>query len=272
MTTVVPSDWLSSADSTWFRFQLLDISSIGDIARDAGCITWDAAMNAARMAAGEAAGRAAGDVAWKAAGRAAGYVTREAAWKAAWEVAWGAAREAAKKVIGRNKGGTPRQIVYASCRSVILDRKKIIKAIEDDLSDVPSTPMTIDEVSKCCIIMMSFDEKKFEKLRLTVSLQLVNYLLKYECIISILRQCGNERYYTLMDMHTKLVRRLGLESSYAKLMNAKVNIVELGKHLPTIPAVLIDIIIGYCALTLDVPEDKDEIYDRLLLFDEFQNV
>ena len=128
--------------------------------------------------------------------------------------------------------------------------------------------------------MISFDDQQFEKLKLTIPLKIADYLLGYERVISLLRYYPSEgteavsQYHCshseLMNKHAELVRRLGLEESYAKLKAPKYESTTLARYLSTLPTVLIEIIVGYCTLTQDSSEDLDEIYDRLLKLDDFQ--
>lgn len=263
MTTKLPGVYARQ-----FRLELLNIYAAGAFAREL-------AVRIARETLGDL-----GDVTE--------CVTECTAWKAAVRAAWKAAVYAAWKVAGdfagdttlcaavcdireiEKKRGTIRQIAYASCRLVITNRKKISCEIDNLGDKIPSTSMMTNEVYEFCTFQMTFDKKTFKMLRLTIPLKLGDYLLGCERAISFLRQCGDARYYSLMNKHSELVRRLGLEHPYAKLTVARVSPIELGNYLSTTPMDLIELIIGYCALTQDNPEDRDEIYNRLLLLDEFQ--
>ena len=79
-------------------------------------------------------------------------------------------------------------------------------------------------------------------------------------------------YHLLTEKHTQLVRHLGLENSYAKLKASRHKVATLTNHLPMLPVVLIEIMVGYCGLRQDNSEDSDEIYDRLLTLEEFQTL
>ena len=114
---------------------------------------------------------------------------------------------------------------------------------------------------------MSFDDKKFKRLQLTIPLKMLDYLFGYERIISFLLKAGGvQQYSALMDKHRKLVHLLGLEKHYAQL-TVFVDSEFLLKFLPTFPRVLVEIIVDYTQLSQENSEDLDEIYNRLLKID-----
>lgn len=270
------TDVLSGCDARRFRVQVLNIFAVEYTAvavvrhaeehavRGAGPgARWGVARGArsAEMAAEMAA---AVEAAW--------YAAREAAGEAAAKVAFTAAYSAAKKMATKGK---LRKIEYVACRSVINDRKMIIKSI-DNLNEIPSTPMTIEEAAKVCMIMITFDEESFKSLQQTLPLKLLDYLLGCEYAISFLRrECEdhNDQWLHLMEKHQSLVCRLDLKKLYAKLVTAR-EILELlttySPEMPRLPFVVMIIVAGYCDLRFDVPEDVDEIYNRLLTLEEFK--
>ena len=128
---------LSGHDTRRLRLYLLNVYATGYVA-------WAAVGFAIGSAAGDVAWDAARYAAWDAAGYAAGY----AAGDATGDATRAATRAVATKVAKSER--TPRQIAYASCRQVILDRKKIYAAIDALGDKVPSTAMTTEEVAKHC--------------------------------------------------------------------------------------------------------------------------
>ena len=101
---------------------------------------------------------------------------------------------------------------------------------------------------------------------------MLDYLLSYEQAISFLRYCGNTivvagQYRLLIEQHAQLVRSLGLGKSYGTLMIPRHGAAVLMEYLPTLPLVLVEVVVGYGHLHHDDPEDLDEIYDRLLKID-----
>lgn len=163
---------------------------------------------------------------------------------------------------------TPLCIAYIYCRAVIVNRKMISDAF-DSYEEILSRPMTIDEAVGECTKMMTFNDESIDELKSSLLLKLVDYLLGYECMISFLREF-DDQYRLYIDIHSQLVRRLDLEDVYAKLFVFGVKLDEMTKYLPTIPVVLIEVILGYCLLTQDDPGDSDEIYNRLLSLDELK--
>ena len=276
---------LSDDIARQFRIHILNVyaawdaagSAAGSAAKDAA---WNAAWNAAGSAAGHAAWAAARAATWDATWGAAMDAAGGAAMGAAWTAAWDAAKDVAKN------GGTARQIAYVSCRSVIVDRKKIFSSIDTLGDKIPSTPMTVDDVIRVCTVMMTFGEKEFTRLQSTIPLKMLDYLLGYERAISFLHYfpIGNRNggstnqyhcsYRELMDKHRQLVCDLGLEKSYAKLTAPRHEVSMLTKYLPMMPIVLIEIMIEYSSLCHDASPDNtgdsDEIYNRLLVLEEFQ--
>lgn len=99
---------------------------------------------------------------------------------------------------------------------------------------------------------------------------MLDYLLCYEKAISFVRHLDYDRYRLLMNAHSQLVQRLELKSSYSKLTTPRVSVLELMSYLTNMPVVLVEIVVGYCNLTLDDPEDEDEIYNNLLASNELE--
>lgn len=239
---------LSGGNARRFRLHMLNVCAAGYAAAYAA---WEVARYADVCDAGYTAWTVAVDAAWDVAGK--------VAWDATLDVAGNAAKDIAKKV------GTPQKISYAICRSVILDRKKIFSSVDASGTKISSAPMTVDKVVKCCTTMMTFNEEQFARLQLTIPLKMLDYLLGYERAIFFLRHDAVGHYYSLMDKHLQLVRRLGLEKHYAELTVPRHGVIVVSECLPTLPVVLIDIIIGYGYLHHDNADDLDEIYNRLLL-------
>lgn len=249
---------LTSDGSRRFCLQLLNLYATG-------YVTWDAIEYAASYvvkASPEnvtwgAAKNAAGSAAWYSIINSVGNSIEHSVW---WGV-WNTTRDVVKNVA--NKGGTPQEIAYASCRSVILDRKTIFKKIDDLHNIVPFTPMTTKKVFDVCMTVMTFDEKEFEKLQLTIPLKMVDYLLGYRRMISFLQYRDQPSYFCLMEKHSQLTRRLGLEDFYTQL-TTPLDIVTLPRYLQMLPVVLVKIVLESCALDPSDAKDSDEIYNRLL--------
>lgn len=250
---------LSGCEARKFRLLILNISS-------AGGVSW----NAAGDAAGDVTGGAAVDAAWDATfyftpGDEEWYSARYNAWSVAMHTAGHAASTAA--VEARKKRGTLQQIADVACRSVISDRKKIIEEIDKLCEQIPSTPMSPKEVADICTTMMTFDD--LTKLQSTLPLKMVDYLLGYEQAINFL-PCAERK--KLMNKHQDLLNRLDLEKSYAGLKEPECKVSRLSDYLPMLPLVIVELIVGYCALGVSDPDDLNEIYRRLLIFEEFQVV
>lgn len=228
-----------------FRLQLLNIYAVGELTRNvveqARTDAWGAAGMTACCAVRE--------------------VTRYAVLTAARKAAWCAAGRAVEEI--EEKGGTPQQIAYGCCRSAILDRKKIFNAIDDLGDEISSSPMTIDEVVKVCAAIMTFKDVNFKESQQIIPLVMLNYLLWYEHLILFLHHHDDGHYQSLMDQHSQLISHLGLEKSYAKLIAPREDVIILVNRLP-MPMVLIKIVLEYCKLTQDDPDEADEIYNRLV--------
>ena len=221
-------------------------------------------------AARDAAKDAAGDVAWGDLWMAISGV----GW--IWDVMWPTARKDVMMILkdatadGVKKGGTIQETVHSVCRFAIINRKKIYEAIDKAAEKTTAVPMTVKKATEVCEeTVITFDEEQFAKLRLTIPLKMVDYLLGYEQIISFLRPY--EQYHLLMEQHRKLVQRLGLEKIYLKLTSPREIVGLLAECLPLFPLVLLEIVVGYCQPCMDVPDDVDEIYQRLLSLEEFQS-
>lgn len=313
-----------------FRLQVLYVYFAGRLAGDA---TDDPAPSSASKvvcdfaedAAGKATCDAAEEAVWTAAmddvlTTAAWYAVKEVAWYAAWTAAVRAEQDTVENVTLNAAGffvrakeiTSLRQIAFASCRSVISDRKKIIRAIDGifavDTSLSPSSKsMTIEEMVKVCTLMLTFNDEKFKKFQLTVPLKLTEYLLECERTISFLHPCnGNysnyhsyhnidddvdhqyhhqyQQYQLLMKKHSELVQRLGLEKVYLGLTTSRVTVdtllvsfsqvseVPQATKVVDMPKVLLKIIVGYCELYKGNSDDVDEIYKRLLTLSKFHIV
>lgn len=164
---------------------------------------------------------------------------------------------------------TPLQFVYVSCRMIIVERKKVFKIIDDLNNKMPETSTTTKEMFDVCEILMTFNEKEFTLLKLTIPLKMVDYLLGYERAISFLYDCDRTSYTLLMEKHSQLTRRLEPTTAYTKLTAAREDFVTLVLEHNILPTVLLKIVVGYCALNPQTEEDCEEIYDRLLTFKEF---
>ena len=72
-----------------------------------------------------------------------------------------------------------------------------------------------------------------------------------------------------MKKHSQLIRLLGLEKFYAKLVAPQYDVTTLSSWLPGLPIVLVEIIVEYGHLHLNNSDDFDESYNRLLQIDEY---
>ena len=174
----------------------------------------------------------------------------------AWNIAMDVTGDFTIAAIAASTSESSLQIVFNNCRSTIAGRKEIFCRIDALGDKISSTSMTIDEVVKCCRIMMTCT---LEKLKPTIPLKMLDYLLGYERAISFLNN-QHYSYRELMNKHAQLVQRLGLETRYAKLTAPCINVKSLAvNYLSMLPRVLVEIIIDYCRLTQDDPEESDEI-------------
>ena len=240
---------LLGADTRRFHLQTLHIYAVG-------YTLWNAAMEAewnyVRDKVGEEARDAAGDAA---------RVAMDAEWESVREMVWEVTEEFSRSATqdAKKKEG----IFHTVCHSVIANRKKIYEAIDRLKLTPPTTPViTVEEATEICETMMTFDDEDFAKLQLTIPLKMIDYLLGYEQAISFLRPY--EQYDLLMEQHQTLVQRLGLEKAYLELTNPRETVDFLADCLPLLPLVLLKIVVGYCQLRVNDPDDLDEIYRRLL--------
>ena len=243
---------LSVADTRRFHLQTLHIYAVGytvwnaateaewNYVRDkVGGEAWDATGDAARIAM---------DAEWES--------VREMVREVTEEFSRSAAQDAKKK----------EEIIHTACRSVIANRKKIYEVVDRLKLTPPTTPIiTVERATEICGTMMTFNDEQFAKLQLTIPLKMIDYLLGYEQAISFLRPY--EQYDLLMEQHWTLVQRMGLERTYLELAISRETVDFLADCLPLFPLVLLEIVVGYCQLRVDDPDDLDEIYRRLLLLD-----
>ena len=258
---------LSSDDARRFRVQVLTLHAAGAIAV---IIASDAAGDAIMDNVADAAGISVVDAALTAALAVAGdqRVTMLTATRTAvWNVTRTATRDVVKNVAW--SGGTSRQIAYASCRSIIIDRKKIYASIDAMGDRISSDFMTAGDVVKHCTVMMAFDREQIVQLQLTVQLKMLDYLLSYEYAISFLRSHDGEAHFLLMKKHQELTRRLSLEGDYALLLAPREDVSMLSTLLPLLPIVLVKVIVEYCSLSLQDLDDEEEVYNRLLTSKKF---
>lgn len=253
---------------------ILELFNIAGQLNAAGSAAWVAALGpslatvseaegetgyAAMAAAGFAAENAALDAASDAALDFAGYAKRFAAREATWNVASAVVTEV--KNLMPPKGTDPQVIAKASCRAIIAERKKFHREILRRVDEKLPSKIGVFDVCELISRLLTFEETKLESLKLTIPLQLCNYLFLTEKVIRVSRQVQ------LLEQHARLVKATEMEEEYRSLFRRfDVVVTNLEHLLPCFPRVLIDVIADYYRFhwSLDGSEDEDELYQQLL--------
>jgi hypothetical protein len=156
-------------------------------------------------------------------------------------------------------GGSPRRVVYAGCQLLISKHKEIIKAVENMKEEMATEPLTIKEIDHICQqLTMIFEGVDNVELQKIIPLQLYNYLLGVEQILTIL---GREDKQKIL---LKNLSTIVCTTAYHKLFEPRISRAALNNCLIMLPASLINIVFDYCFLDCLDPSDKELIYTRLL--------
>lgn len=188
--------------------------------------------------------------------------TLDAAWDAVRNTTLVVAQNAARIVTpNAAKGVYSRQMAYVICRSIILDRKKISKAVESKVKDrLPDIILISERKMEVIRRLMTYNDK--ERLKKTIPLQLHYILFTIERLIKV------DFTSQLMEKHRKLVKDLEMEKTYLSLFNATISKEELTSCWPSshyLPEVLVAIIVSYTELSCQNLDDENIIISRILL-------
>lgn len=227
---------------------------------------WNMDINSVTVHA--AAGAAAGEAAWyayAAAGPAEEFAARDAAEFVARDVGSTVAGEAAGNA--KKTGGTPQQIRHAAFQLVIIDRKKNEETLRNRAyRKIPGTVLTTEEKMKIISRLMTYDEEKFDRLKLTIPFQLNYILFRIEYLVKVEAKLDVAQENQLMKEHGDLAKNLELQGLYLSLFDG-INEKTLVLHWPStchFPKELLSIIASYTQLSCHNSDDVEEIISRIV--------
>ena len=147
------------------------------------------------------------------------------------------------------RGGTSREVTYAICESVILNRGKIkdvlaarainhvgLKALKE-----PKALKALKAEGKCKILraLMTYEGKKINQLKQTIPLQLHWICFSIEQLIKCEARLSREDEGELMKEHESLLMGLNIRDSYVKLFNPRLA-PDISRILVRIPSFCAD--------------------------------
>lgn len=241
-------------DSITFSLSLLNFYGSAALARSAA--TYTSGEPAATMV-----GYVTSDVAWTMVREVVGWTVGCMAWEATWNVTWKSTHHEVERMAAEKN---PQQIAKVCCQSVITHRRKIEEAIKKKCWDkMPDVFISGEEKVGIIRTLLTYDDSRFESLKKIIPLQLHRVFFELEYLIKVDAKLTEPQEKILMVEHGELLKKLGMETSYANLF---LPITELEAIIP-LPTVLIRIIKEYIELPFTDSDYAEEILHRISCMD-----